>query len=100
MYLKMVYDAELKRDVARIFCMGLQASTWSPTQMELFGVTDWEEYVGLKVDGCPFVMTEHDSHGGKPVTAVSDEEHQKQLLDTLINAFAELVSRRVAQLLK
>ena len=38
--------------------------------------------------------------GGKPVEDVPDEEHQKQLLDTLVKAFAELVSQRVAQLLQ
>lgn len=39
-------------------------------------------------------------HAKEARKAVANEEHQKELLDTLVNAFAELVSQRVAQLLQ
>lgn len=50
MHMKLVRDTELNCNVARIFCMGLQASIWCPTQEQLFEFTDWEEYVEPKTE--------------------------------------------------
>ena len=94
MYLKMVKDAELSYSVARIFCMGRQASTWCPTQAELFEFTDWEEYVEPKKEPAyttkvPFILTEQDAYGGKPMEELD--------LDVETNKAIALVSRNIAE---
>lgn len=106
MYLYMV--TEKKPDGEHIIKMHTgtgQDFEWTPTAEQMLTVDDWEEYVEPKkkpayITELPFIMTEQDSHGGKPVKDIPDEEHQKELLDTLVNAFAELVSQRVAQFLQ
>ena len=94
MYLKTVKDAELKRKVVRVFCGGREAATWQPTQKELFDFIDWEEYVETKKEPdytteLPFIMTEQDSHGGKPV--------KQSDLDAETNKAIALVARNIAE---
>lgn len=118
MYLYMV--TEKKPDGKHIIKMHTgtgQDFEWTPTAEQMLIVDDWEEYTELKKEPAagyislssgeetrlpnnPSYDDTQDSHGGKPVENISDEERQKQLLDTLVNAFAELVSQRVAQLLQ
>lgn len=118
MYLYMV--TEKKPDGKHIIRMNTgtgQVFEWTPTAEQMLTVDDWEEYVEPKKKPAAgyISLSEKEtrlpnnpsydddmqgSNGVKPVEDIQDEEHQKQLLDTLVNSFAELVSRRVAQLLQ
>ena len=94
MYLKIVKDAELKRKVVRVFCGGREAATWWPTQEELFDFIDWEEYVEPQKEPdytteLPFVMTEQNSHGWKPLEEQELDEDTKQAIEQLAKITAE-----------
>lgn len=76
---------------------------WKPTGEDILDVTDWEEYVDPKkepadkprqegpfvINPLPFIMTEQDSHGGKPV----DEPD----LDAETSNAIALVARNIAE---
>lgn len=54
----------------------------------------------MEMRGWCQAVEDQSEHAKEARKAVANEEHQKELLDTLVNAFAELVSQRVAQLLQ
>lgn len=67
---------------------------WEPTGEELLYATDWEEYVEPKKEPAyntelPFVMTEQDSYGGKPVEEQELDEETKQAIEQIAKITAE-----------